>query len=345
MLLRNLNSLEVLNILENTLEKNTNYLNQGVYDNLLKIRTDSSLFSKVLFLIKKFSNTFLTKETIDILIEKSQTNQKEMFEPIIEIIKIFYKNNNKISEISLKNQEIFEIEVKEEKNYDYLSLINKLINKSNFIPDRYFYKIYKMMKNEVKLYYFGFNTLLLALNKNLFVPNDIIDKILENKENEINKKLVQILLIKESYKEIYSNKLLNSLEKNSNKININIINNLQSLIDFEKLENCIKDFVLQKANLINTFTEYKLLYFWIIQDESYYKNIEKIINKSKFSDKLKDIYKLKKKEEKINALLNEGILEDKIKLLSEEDNNQLNLLNKSIYIILRKKYLLAKRIK
>jgi len=330
-LLRNLNSLEVLNILENTLEKNTNYLNQGVYDNLLKIRTDSSLFSKVLFLIKKFSNTFLTKETIDILIEKSQTNQKEIFEPIIEIIKIFYKNNNKISEISLKNQEIFEIEVKEEKNYDYLSLINKLINKSNFIPDRYFYKIYKMMKNEVKLYNFGFNNLLLALNKNLFVPNDIIDKILENKENEINKKLVQILLIKESYKEIYSNKLLNSLEKNSNKININIINNLQSLIDFEKLENCIKDFVLQKANLINTFTEYKLLYFWIIQDESYYKNIEKIINKSKFSDKLKDIYKLKKKEEKINALLNEGILEDKIKLLSEEDNNQLNLLNKSIY--------------
>ena len=130
-LFRNLNSLEVLNILENTLEKNSNYLNQDVYNNMLKIRTDSSLFPKVLSIIKKFSNKFIPKETIDLLIEKSQTNEKEIFEPIIEIINIFYKSNKKNNnEITLKNKDIFEIEIKEEKNKDYLNLIINLIDKS-----------------------------------------------------------------------------------------------------------------------------------------------------------------------------------------------------------------------
>ena len=330
-LYRNINSLNVLNLLENILEKNPHYLDQNIYDNMLKIRTESSLFKNILNLIKKFSNIFLSKETIDLLCEKCQINEKEKYQPIIELILLFYNKNN-ISEITLKNKDIFDIETKEEKSMDYLKLLQNFINTKNFIPERYFYKIFKLIKEEIKLNKEGWTIILLAINKNFIIPKEIIEQLLENKTNELYLKLIQSLLTNKKYKKIYNKKLMTILEQNTKEINIKIINNLLSLVDFINLEDSVKEFILKNLNLYfnDSQSDYKKICFWIFQDNSYNNKLLIEMKKSKFCDNFKDFEKIKKYEEKSNFFLNEDIFNDKIKELSDNDNEKFNKLKTSI---------------
>ena len=236
----NLSNKEDLDFLEKILEKNPKFINQEMYDKMLKIRIESNLFQNILKMIKKFSNYFLPKETIDILCEKCQTNKKEIYAPIYELMKIFSeKNNNNISEINFKNKDILEIELMEEKNSKDIDLISKFIDKSSFVPDRYFNKLLQIMVSKSQLFNSGFNKFLLAVNKNLIIPNEIIEKLLDYKNEELHIKLLQSLLINKNYNKKLSKKLLNILEENSKESNIQIINSLQSLIVFANLDQLI----------------------------------------------------------------------------------------------------------
>ena len=326
----NLSTKEDVNLLEKIIEKNPKYLKREIYDKMLKIRTESSLFKDILKTIKKFSNYFLPKETIDLLCEKCQTNKKEIYEPIIELFKIFFEKNNKIIP-NINNNDILEIELKEEKNDEYLTLIKDFINKSNFIPDRYFYKLLQIMKSENNLFDIGFNIILSAINKNIVIPNEIIDQLLDYKNKELNINLIQSILINKNYNKKYNKKILTILEGNSNENNLEIINNLQSLIEFANLENSIKEFILKNINIFyDTLTDYKKICFWIFQDSSFVQKLFNEIKKSKYSDSFKDFDKFKKYEDKINYFLNDGIFLDKLEELSDNDINNLNLLKISV---------------
>ena len=168
--------------------------------------------------------------------------------------------------------------------------------------------------------------ILLAINKNLKVPREIIEYLLENKSNDLYLKLVQSLLINKDNKKSFKKKLTMILEENSKEINIKIINNLLNLVEFTNLEDSIKEFILKNLNIYyDDSHEYKKICGWIFQDSSYNKKLFDEIKKSKFSEDFKDFEKLKKFEEKTNFFLNEDIFNDKIKELSENDDEKVKI--------------------
>ena len=118
---------------------------------MLAINIIDDKFKIVLSIIKKFSKNFLSKETIDILAIKCQTDINEIYEPIVELLRFFYeKNENNFDSIELINKDIILIETKEKKTKDYLDLINNFIINHSFIPKRYFYKLFNAWPNHGK---------------------------------------------------------------------------------------------------------------------------------------------------------------------------------------------------
>ena len=327
----NINSLEVLELLEKILVKNKNYINQEIYDKMLAININDDKFKKVLYIIQKFSNNYLSKETIDILARKCQTDINEIYQPIIQLFKMFYgKNKINFGNIELINKDILLIEIKEEETKDYLELIKNFIINNNFIPKRYFYKLINIMNNinDINLYEYGFNTFLFSINKNLIVPNDIIDQLLLIKNNNLYVKLIQSLLINKNYKKKYEKKLIEILkDKISKEAIIEIIKNLQNLIDFSELENSIKDFIIKEVNqLFNKFIDYKRLYYWINKSDSLIeKNHIKLLEEMKKS-------KFSSHKNEIDIFLNEEIMDDKINELFFNNKNNYNLLKNAINV-------------
>ena len=306
-----------INIIKEILDKNFDILKNEI--NIEKIFNSNSLnLSGVLdILILNISKGNDISD--DILFQLSKiiiTDNEDVFKKIINI----FESIKKLRNIPDKIEKQIQLEKENILSIDIINYLINIIKDSDLIPKRYIEKIYQNFDNNDKREILT-KLIIYLMNKNISLPDEIIDKLcLYNKDEHIIE-LIPIILsnenISNNHENIFEEKLVEYLnKKNETNIIQKILDKFLLYCKFSNFSQKLREFVILNINKISyNKTDYGNYLYWIF-DSPTGDDLNKIvfdqIKNSAYKNDFEQLIYLNSNSDRRKFLLDENYIIDKL---------------------------------
>ena len=342
-------------IMINILKNNTNALETLEYTKLFN-KKNIKMENSLNIILQFFDNNKINEENIEILLNIAINNNEEnVYSPIQKIFKLL--SLEKIKSLPNKFSNIIKLE---NMNMDKLdnsnfNLIKNFLENSYHIPERYFLKIYNSLGNyEPNMQIYFLNLLIYLLNKDISIPESILNRFLDEKNIEgiygsvgVNVKNYISIIFEKIFcnikkKQKYFNSINTFFEKNENELIGQTLKNVKNKIEFNNIDEYFRNYIIDNFNkMANNISDYKLILYWIYSSNIINKeNNNTIISelkKTKFWNDLNKIETFNSTQEMKNFLAEEVQLEIIVDELSNKDNKTKEVINSYITNIREKR--------